>query len=125
MTCRTIVIAALFASGLAVPAAAQSAVDVSKLPVNVERIQRQLRQSTVREERDGLKLRYIVDVFGQAPRIELFTEQENLQNGPVPYGAPTHQQMIEAITPREYRAPAADFGALFRWVADKARDKSR
>src|SRR5918994_1113760 len=125
MTCRTIIMAALLASGLGVPAAAQSTVDVSKLPVSVERIQRQLQQSTVREERNGLNLRYAVDVYGQAPRIELFTQQENLQNGPVPYGAPTHQQMIEAIAPREYRAPAADFGALFRWVADKARDKSR
>jgi hypothetical protein len=125
MTCRHLVLAALLSSSLAVPAAAQSSVDVSKLPVNLERIQRQLQQSTVREDRNGLNLRYVVEVYGQAPRIELFTQQENLQSGPVPYGAPTHQQMIEAITPREYRAPAADMGALFRWFADKARDKSR
>ena len=30
---------------------------------------------------------------------------------------------IEQITPQEYRAPAADFSALFRWLADKAKDK--
>jgi hypothetical protein len=124
MTCRLIAIAALFSSVLALPAAAQDTVDVGKLPVNLERIQRQLQQTSVREERDGLNLRYVVDVFGRAPQIELFTKEENLKDGPVPYGAPTHRQMIEQITPQEYRAPAADFGALFRWLADKAKDKS-
>ena len=124
MTCRLIAVAALLSSALALPAAAQDTVDVGKLPVNLDRIQRQLQQTSVREERDGLNLRYVVDVFGRAPQIELFTKQENLKDGPVPYGAPTHRQMIEQITPQEYRAPAADFGALFRWLADKAKDKS-
>jgi len=124
MTCRLIAIAALLSSALALPATAQDTVDVGKLPVNLDRIQRQLQQTSVREERDGLNLRYVVDVFGRAPQIELFTKQENLKDGPVPYGAPTHRQMIEQITPQEYRAPAADFGALFRWLSDKAKDKS-
>jgi len=124
MTCRLIAVAALLSSALALPATAQDTVDVGKLPVNLDRIQRQLQQTSVREERDGLNLRYVVDVFGRAPQIELFTKQENLKDGPVPYGAPTHRQMIEQITPQEYRAPAADFGALFRWLADKAKDKS-
>ena len=124
MTCRLIAVAALLSSALALPASAQDTVDVGKLPVNLDRIQRQLQQTSVREERDGLNLRYVVDVFGRAPQIELFTKQENLKDGPVPYGAPTHRQMIEQITPQEYRAPAADFGALFRWLADKAKDKS-
>ena len=123
MTSRLIAVAALLSSALALPAAAQDTVDVGKLPVNLDRIQRQLQQTSVREERDGLNLRYVVDVFGRAPQIELFTKQENLKDGPVPYGAPTHRQMIEAITPQEYRAPAADFGALFRWLSDKAKDK--
>ena len=123
MTSRQIALVALLSSTLALPAAAQNSVDVVKLPVDLDRIQRQLRQSAVREERDGLNLRYVVDVFGRAPRIELFAPAPNLMTGPAPYGAPTHRQMIEMITPQEYRAPAADFGALFRWLADKAKDK--
>jgi hypothetical protein len=123
MTCRKIATAALVSSLLTYSAAAQDTVDVGKLPVNLDRIQRQLQQATVREERDGLKLRYVVDVYGRAPQIELFTKQDNLESGPVPYGAPTHRQMIEAVTPQEYRAPAADFNSLFRWLADKAKDK--
>jgi hypothetical protein len=109
---------------LALPAAAQDNVDVGKLPVNLARIQKQLQQSSVREDRDGLNLRYFVPVYGQAPRIELFQKYEpGLFTAPPPYGAPTHRQMIEQITPQEYRAPAADFSALVRWFSDKSKGK--
>ena len=47
-------------------------IDVSRLPIDLERVYRELRPSTVREERDALNLRYFVDVYGQSPRIELF-----------------------------------------------------
>jgi hypothetical protein len=99
-------------------------IDVSRLPINLDRIQRRLRQSSVRDESDGLRLRYIVDVYGQAPRIELFTQQDNLLHGPVPYGGPTHRDLLQVITPQEHRAPAADFGNLFRWLSGKAKDRS-
>ena len=105
-------------------APAETAIDVSRLPINLERIQRQLRQSTVRDESDGLRLRYIVDVYGQAPRIELFGNRDFSLTGPAPYGGPTHNEILQVITPQEYRAPAANFGNLFRWLADKAKDKS-
>jgi hypothetical protein len=123
MHCRHIALAAFLSSMLAVPAAAQQNVDVSKLPVNLERIQRQLQQATVRESQDGLNLSFFVDVFGRAPRIELWAPEPNLLTGPAPYGAPTHRQILEQITPQEFRAPAADFSSLFRWFADKAKDK--
>jgi hypothetical protein len=100
----------------------EPAVDVSRLPINVGRLQRQLRQSAVRDESDGLRLRYVVDVFGQAPRIELFGNRDFSLTGPAPYGAPTHSDILQMITPQEYRAPAANFGNLFRWLADKAKD---
>jgi hypothetical protein len=103
---------------------AESTVDVSRLPINIDRIKRQLRQSTVRDESEGLRLRYVVDVFGQAPRIELFGGQQNGLTGPAPYGAPTHQDMLQIMTPKEFSAPVANFGNLFRWLADKAKDKS-
>jgi len=101
--------------------AASAQIDVSQLPININRIHRQLRQTTVREERDGLNLRYIVDVFGQAPKLELFTKQDNLREGAVPYGAPTHQDMLNMMTPQEYRAPAADFSNLLRWFQGKSK----
>lgn len=100
-----------------------STVDVSKLPIDLARIRRQLVQVSVREERDGINLRYMVDVFGQAPAIDLFSSptDPNFWTGPAPYGAPTHRDMMNLNTPQEHRAPAADFGALFRWLSDKAK----
>src|SRR5688500_967277 len=101
----------------------QGSVDVSKLPIDVNRIQRQLDRTREREYREGLNVRYIVDVFGQSPRLVLFAREDNLLNGPVPYGAPTHKEMIYMVTPEEFRSPVMDFGSIFRWLADKSRDK--
>jgi hypothetical protein len=105
------------------PAAEPTSVDVSKLPLDMSRIQRRL--STTTEERDGLNLRYTVTVFGETPRIKLFTPEDNLVFGRAPYGAPTHAELMQMITPQPFRAPAANFGAALNWLANKARDKSR
>ena len=118
---RRIAAAALLMLPLTPAVQAQGLVDVSRLPLNLARIQRELRRSVVREERDGLNLRYVVEVYGQAPPIVLFGPADNLVHGPVPYGAPTHKDMIEHVTPKEFRAPAADFSALLRWLAERAK----
>ena len=81
-----------------------SGIDVTRLPIDMQRIERRFRQGQIREERDGLNLRYYIDVFAPAPRIVLFTEQDNLRYGPVPYGGPTHQEMLDMITPRQFRS---------------------
>lgn len=120
MTLNRTAFAALMGLALATPAAAQT-VDVKLLPISLHRIQRELRQSSETETREGLRLRYQVDVYGRAPAIELFTKDDNLRSGPVPYGGPTHKQMLEMMTPQEFRAPAADFGAFMRWLADRAK----
>jgi hypothetical protein len=95
--------------------------DVSRLPIDLERIYRELRQSAIREEHQGLNLRYVIEVYGKAPPIVLFGPDDDLVYGPVPYGAPTHREMIEHVTPKEYRAPAADLGALARWLAERTK----
>ena len=124
---------AVLALGLVAPVAAQQrpqpvqpatqmAIDVSRLPLNLQRIHRELQQSsTVREQRDGLNLRYQIEVFGRAPEIKLFLPEDNLTTGPVPYGAPTHQEIIRHITPKEFSSPMMDFSALTRWLAQKAK----
>jgi hypothetical protein len=103
------------------PPQAEPKVDVDRLPLNLGRITRELRQSSERRETDGLNLRFQIDVFGQAPDIQLFTREDNLTTGPVPYGAPTHQQMLQMMTPKEFSAPVADFSALFRWLTEKTK----
>jgi hypothetical protein len=98
-------------------------VDVSRLPIDLAKITRQLRQTQSTELHNGLHIRYSIDVYGAAPRIEFFTKQDNLQTGPVPYGAPTHREMINQVTPQEFRAPIADFSALLRWLGDRGNKK--
>jgi hypothetical protein len=111
----------LFLAGTVQTAAAQSAqptgtsgsmratpgvvatIDVSRLPISLQNIERRFRQGQVREERDGLNLRYFIDVFAKAPNIVLFTKEDNLAYGQVPNSAPTHSDMLEMMTPREYR----------------------
>lgn len=114
-------LAALLALALTSDARAQEAVDVSRLPIDVERIQRELKRSADREEHEGLNLRYVVSVYGQAPPLVVFGPQDDLVHGPVPRSAPTHRDMIEHVTPKEYRAPAADLGALVRWLTERTR----
>jgi hypothetical protein len=89
--------------------------------LNLSRIQRGLRKSAERQDYDGLNLRYYVNVYAPAPSIQLFTERDNLAYGPAPYGGPTHRDMMNVMTPQEYRAPAADFSGLARWLANKAK----
>ena len=104
-------------------AAQQTSVDVKRLPLDLTKVTRQLRQTAGTESHNGLHIRYSVDVYGQAPRIELFTKRDNLATGPVPYGAPTHREMIDHVTPIEYRAPIMDFSSLVRWLTDRANKK--
>jgi hypothetical protein len=86
---------------------ARENIDVSRLGVDVRRIQRQLNRVATRESDDGLNLQFFVGVFGQAPPIELFPMAEpNFFTLPAPYGAPTHNDIVRAITPREFRSPA-------------------
>jgi hypothetical protein len=118
----SVALLSLFLAGTAQTAAAQSAeptgtsgstratpgvvattIDVSRLPISLQNIERRFRQGQVREERDGLNLRYFVDVFAKAPNIVLFTKEDNLAYGQVPHSAPTHSDMLEMMTPREYR----------------------
>ena len=108
---------------LAAPVHAQSTVDVDRLPIDVGRIQRELRQSAERNENEGLRLRYFVDVYAQAPPLVIFGPQDNLVSGPVPYGAPTHKEMVEHVTPREYRPMAWDLSGVVRWLAERANKK--
>src|SRR5687767_8709856 len=109
------------ASRPAAPAASQPAPESTQYGLNLARIQRGLQRSAERQEYDGLNLRYYVNVSAPSPSIKLFTPLDNLLYGQAPYGGPTHREMMDLITPREYRAPVADFSGLARWLANKSK----
>jgi hypothetical protein len=120
--------AALIVLSLTVTATAQEkpapTVDVDRLPIDVAKIEKELKRQADTEERAGLNLRYNLHVYGVAPRLQFFTEEDNLTTGPVPWGAPTHREMIEHVTPQEFRAPVADFSAFIRWLAERQKKKN-
>ena len=114
-------LATLCLSGAA--SAQQTEIDAQKLPVDIERLQRKFRESTEREQRSGPTLRYTVDVFAKTPRIQLITPEDNVRFGPTRNTAPTHQDMINIVTPQAFRSPVMDFSNLMRWINDKTKDK--
>lgn len=131
----SVVSSALLVMGLSAAAGAQAPVPEPASPataapapssteqygLNLARIQRGLQRSAERQDYEGLNLRYYINVYAPAPSIQLFTRQDNLAFGPAPYGAPTHREMMNMITPQEFRAPVADFSGLGRWLANKAK----
>ncbi len=134
MTIRGLLIVALLSSSsltFAAQAPPQAAVppppppvdrvDVDRLPLDLQRLERQLRASGERENWDGFRLRYSVEVFGKAPTLQFFDPKDVASSGPIPYGAPTHKEMIEVMTPKEYRAPVMDFAAVMRWLEGKLK----
>jgi hypothetical protein len=96
---------------------ARPGVQVSELPIDLDRIHRQMRQPQM----DGLNLRYTIDVFGQAPPLLLFTPQDNIRWGRAPYGTPTHQELMNIVTPQHFRSPMMDFSSLLRWMNEERR----
>lgn len=127
---RSIVPIVALTIGLAAPAAASaqdpgstgeaSALEVLELPVSVSRIKdRMAALPEVDETRSPLRLNYRVNVYGRAPAIELLQDFIVLDTAPAAYGAPTHSEMIEVMTPKEWRPRAISVGNLLgNWRRD-------
>ena len=108
------------------PPAEGQAIDATKLGVDLSRIKRGLRVAETREKltTDGLRLNYSIQVYGQAPRIDVLKDID-LFNGGVPGTAPSHNQMIEFWTPAIYRSPTMPVSALAFWAAQQIWQKSK
>jgi hypothetical protein len=93
-------------------------IDVTKLGVSLSRIQKGLFIAETRQNDGGesLRLEFNVQVYGQAPKIEVL-EGLDLFNGAVLGTAPSHRQVIEFLTPTIYRSPTMPVSALALWAA--------
>lgn len=100
-------------------------IDVSKLPVSPARLQQKLKESIEREELIGDTIRYKIDVFALAPKIQLFTPEDNLMFGPSRFSAPTSQDMTNIMTPQEFRSPIMDFSNMFRWLSERSKSDKK
>lgn len=106
--------------------ASPPAVDASKLGVSLSRIKRELAQAdeaASKPDDDRLKFSFSVQVVGQAPKIN-FLEGFPL-SGAVPYGSPTHQEVLDVLTPKEFRSPVMPFSAVAVWAAQQLWQKSK
>ena len=91
-------------------------IDAEELPISLERIKRKLdRLPDSDQERSMLRLSYYVEVYGRAPRINVM-EGFDVHNGPVPYSAPSHADMLAVTTPIEFSSPAANIGNVIGWA---------
>ena len=102
------------------------AIDVTKLGVSLKRIQRGLFIAESREKQGGnaMHLEFNVQVYGQAPKIEVL-KGVDLTNGAVPGTAPSHRQVIDHLTPQIYRTPTMPVSALAMWAAQHFWDQSK
>lgn len=119
----SIVLIAALAVGLVTPATAMAqdagsagsstALEVLELPVSVNRIKdRMAALPEVDETRAPLRLNYRVNVYGRAPDIEFLQNFIVVDTAPAAYGSPTHNEMFEVMTPKEWRPRAITMGNL-------------
>jgi hypothetical protein len=93
------------------------------LPISIDRIQRQLKETPPSTKPSALHLEFHVDVYGKSPAIDLF-QGIDLKAAPVRYGGMTHQEFLDQVTPREFRTPGASLPALLAWMAIQLAKKA-
>lgn len=97
-------------------------VDPSKMGIDLSRIRRELAEAQGEGgAADGpLRLRFTVQVVGIAPKIDFLEGFD--ASGPVPYGPPTHDEVLQVLTPQEFRTPVVPLYGLLAAAAQKLWD---
>jgi hypothetical protein len=116
------VVASLLIVLLALPAGASAqqaqAVDASKMGVDLARIKRELAEAPAQpESTEPLRLRFTVEVVATAPKIDFMGDFK--AEGPLPYGSPTHDEVLNVLTPQEFNSPVIPFSGLAMLAAQK------
>jgi hypothetical protein len=96
-------------------------IDPEKLPVSIGRIR--LRLSEPAPKSPALKIHTTIEVVGVAPPIELWTpaEKANLARGPAPWGPPNQKDILDIVTPQEFKRYPMDLNALMQWLAERLK----
>ena len=98
--------------------------EVKKLPVSLERIRLELAMKP-ETKTPGLKIQETIEVVGVAPKIQFWNpETAKLATGPVPWGAPTHRDFIDLVTPKEFKNYPMDMNALVQWLLEHLAEKT-
>jgi hypothetical protein len=105
-------------------AAEKPAAEVARLPVDLERLQRRLRESAARDASGGPKIRFDVNVYAAAPRITIIRPEDNVRTGQPRWSAPSHQEMMNIVTPQPFRhMPGMSLDSVMRWLSGDNKGK--
>ena len=86
--------------------------DIEALGLSFDRIKRLLADRAPSDKKSPLKLNYYVEVVALAPRLQLFTPEDLAPGGIVPWGAPTHADIVRLFTPVAFSSPRMPVGTL-------------
>lgn len=114
---------------LPAPALAQTArqrpdSDEESSPVSLKRIKRGLREAESHPPANRLRLSYYVAVVGREEKPISLLKDFDAMNGPVAFAAPSHQELFDQVTPREFRSPPADLLGAAVWLGTKLAKKA-
>jgi hypothetical protein len=93
-------------------------------PVSLKRIKRGLREAESHPPANRLRLSYYVAVVGREEKPISLLKDFDAMNGLVPFAAPSHQELFDQVTPREFRSPPADLLGAAVWLGTKLAKKT-
>ena len=88
-----------------------------QIPISFDRVQRELDRA-LRAPNAGraLRLNDYVTVYARLPALDLIENTFDLSEGPIPHGAPTRVEMLNAMTPREWRTQGVNLANVIGWT---------
>ena len=93
-----------------------------EIPISFERVRRQLdRALRAPNARRMLRLNDYVTVYARLPALDLIENTFDLSEGPIPHGAPTRLEMLNAMTPREWRSRGVNLNNVIGWTVRRIR----
>ncbi len=73
----------------------------------------------------GLRYDFYVDVYGLRPQVDFFKDFDLLGKGMVGWGSVTHQELIDAATPVEFRIKSTSTDVLSALRKRKKKQQSK
>lgn len=80
-------------------------VNIDRLPLDLDKIQRALQRPPALKIETSRSI-FRIEIFGRKPTIEDILGKDYMR-GPVPAGAPTHQEFLNLVTPQDVQGYAA------------------
>ena len=95
-----------------------------EIPISFDRVRRQLdRVLQAPASGRALRLNDYVEVYARLPALDLIESTFDLSEGPIPDGAPTRIEMLNAMTPREWRSQGVNLANVIGWTVRRINSR--